>query len=349
MSKRKTVKTRTPPARRLPGSSDDDKAEKKGDISHEPPSRSASLARIVRNSLSGDDEDENVNDEMEEAGGEGQRSMSIDEFMRASSMVEKNLKELDEGLRRAMRDRSDDLTEILAGFRESHAASVNSTVHRHNMSQETLTHVYSLRARSEADNDLEGIGEMVDEDGGSDEGGEEDAKKKKKKKEPKEPKEPPKPRKKTTTTTTKAAARAAAAKEEIDEEAAIKSSSPAATSAGSAAPASSPTPPPPPPPPQEAAALSNPIFSNAERTVLVKRVEELEAEVAAKDQEKAEIVEAMTKEKARADAQHDELQKELALAQTIIKQTLQQVWDLQAKQAKQQRGAGGGERQSVVL
>ena len=296
----------------------------------------------MRNSLSGDDEDEN--DEMEEAGGEGQRSMSIDEFMRASSMVEKNLKELDEGLRRAMRDRSDDLTEILAGFRESHAASVNSTVHRHNMSQETLTHVYSLRARSEADNDLEGIGEMVDEDGGSDEGGEEDAKKKKKKKEPKEPKEPPKPRKKTTTTTTKAAARAAAAKEEIDEEAAIKSSSPAATSAGSAAPASSPT-----PPPQEAAALSNPIFSNAERTVLVKRVEELEAEVAAKDQEKAEIVEAMTKEKARADAQHDELQKELALAQTIIKQTLQQVWDLQAKQAKQQRGAGGGERQSVVL
>ena len=303
----------------------------------------------MRNSLSGDDEDENVNDEMEEAGGEGQRSMSIDEFMRASSMVEKNLKELDEGLRRAMRDRSDDLTEILAGFRESHAASVNSTVHRHNMSQETLTHVYSLRARSEADNDLEGIGEMVDEDGGSDEGGEEDAKKKKKKKEPKEPKEPPKPRKKTTTTTTKAAARAAAAKEEVDEEAAIKSSSPAATSAGSAAPASSPTPPPPPPPPQEAAALSNPIFSNAERTVLVKRVEELEAEVAAKDQEKAEIVEAMTKEKARADAQHDELQKELALAQTIIKQTLQQVWDLQAKQAKQQRGAGGGERQSVVL
>ena len=71
-----------------------------------------------------------------------------------------------------------------------------------------------------------------------------------------------------------------------------------------------------------------------EQNVILKlRVEQLEAELLAKEKENEELVVVMKKEKEKSDKRQVELKNELTLAQTLIKQTLQQVWDLQAKQA----------------
>ena len=92
----------------------------KGRPSLEPPSREASLSRIVMNA-----------DIREE------RSYSMDEFVHASNMVEKNLKQLNDGLDRAMRTRqsTSELQHILEGLQEKHQRSATM---RRQMSQETM-------------------------------------------------------------------------------------------------------------------------------------------------------------------------------------------------------------------
>ncbi len=60
----------------------------------------------------------------------------------------------------------------------------------------------------------------------------------------------------------------------------------------------------------------------------------------------------MKKEKEKSDKRQVELKNELTLAQTLIKQTLQQVWDLQAKQASMKSlnaDADGAARSRIEL
>ena len=250
----------------------------------EPPSREASLARIVMNA-----------DIREE------RSYSMDEFVHASNMVEKNLKQLNDGLDRAMRTRqsTSELQHILDGLQEKHERSATM---RRQMSQETMNHVYSLRHRAEQDegNNLDGIGEMIPEEEELLERSASGA--------------ITKAKEKTKKTVTKKKTTSVEGEKKKEDKKNSKNDSTALNSVEK----------------ESAAATAAALEQNV---ILKLRVEQLEAELLAKEKENEELVVVMKKEKEKSDKRQVELKNELTLAQTLIKQTLQQVWDLQAKQA----------------
>ncbi len=250
----------------------------------EPPSREASLARIVMNA-----------DIREE------RSYSMDEFVHASNMVEKNLKQLNDGLDRAMRTRqsTSELQHILDGLQEKHERSATM---RRQMSQETMNHVYSLRHRAEQDegNNLDDIGEMIPEEEELLERSASGA--------------ITKAKEKTKKTVTKKKATSVEGEKKKEDKKNSKNDSTALNSVEK----------------ESAAATAAALEQNV---ILKLRVEQLEAELLAKEKENEELVVVMKKEKEKSDKRQVELKNELTLAQTLIKQTLQQVWDLQAKQA----------------
>ena len=250
----------------------------------EPPSREASLARIVMNA-----------DIREE------RSYSMDEFVHASNMVEKNLKQLNDGLDRAMRTRqsTSELQHILDGLQEKHERSATM---RRQMSQETMNHVYSLRHRAEQDegNNLDDIGEMIPEEEELLERSASGA--------------ITKAKEKTKKTVTKKKTTSVEGEKKKEDKKNSKNDSTALNSVEK----------------ESAAATAAALEQNV---ILKLRVEQLEAELLAKEKENEELVVVMKKEKEKSDKRQVELKNELTLAQTLIKQTLQQVWDLQAKQA----------------